>query len=353
MEEAWWRRPSTLPLFMLIFAVLIISFGGAIRIHDAGESCPDWPKCFGTYGFDISEEEQAAYWEENPDEIDSRGEDHRYTVFEIFLEWFHRFLVGVIAIPVLLNVLVAKRKVNFYGKTNLRTSVFIAILLFVQAIAGAITVFYDNADWSVALHLSLASIFTASILWQYMLTRVKEGAKWRFLDVALDFKTKYRKKFDLTAISVLILLILGAWVSSTAGGQYNQSCSVGFPDAWPQCNGQFFPSLDNSGILVQMIHRIGALLVGVVLIISLLRLKEEKEDFENSTPYYNALLYTTVLWFANLMIGAAYLIKAKIGEFPEWISLLHLLGGVSTFIVAASGPMMFRLSRSALPDNEE
>ena len=53
------------------------------------------------------------------------------------------------------------------------------------------------------------------------------------------------------------------------------------------------------------------------------------------------------------MIGAAYLIKAKIGEFLEWISLLHLLGGVSTFIVAASGPMMFRLSRSALPDNEE
>ena len=53
------------------------------------------------------------------------------------------------------------------------------------------------------------------------------------------------------------------------------------------------------------------------------------------------------------MIGAAYLIKAKIGEFPEWISLLHLLGGVSTFIVAASGPMMFRLSHSAIPDSEE
>ena len=56
MEPAWWRRPSTLPLMMLVFAILIISFGGAIRIHDAGESCPDWPKCFGTYGFDISEE---------------------------------------------------------------------------------------------------------------------------------------------------------------------------------------------------------------------------------------------------------------------------------------------------------
>ena len=69
--------------------------------------------------------------------------------------------------------------------------------------------------------------------------------------------------------------------------------------------------------------------------------------------YYNALFFTTILWFANLLIGAAYLIKAKIGEFPEWISLLHLLGGVSTFIVAASGPMMFRLSHSDLSDNEE
>ena len=122
---------------MLIFAVLIISFGGAIRIHDAGESCPDWPKCFGTYGFDISEDEQAAYWEENPEEIDSRGLEHRYTVFEIFLEWFHRFLVGVIAIPVLLNVYVAKRKIEFYGKQNFHGAIFIAILLFTQATVGA------------------------------------------------------------------------------------------------------------------------------------------------------------------------------------------------------------------------
>ena len=102
-----------------------------------------------------------------------------------------------------------------------------------------------------------------------------------------------------------------------------------------------------------MIHRIGALLVGLVLVVSLLKLKDGKANFQNSTPYYRVLLLTTLLWFANLMIGAAYLIKAKIGEFPEWISLLHLLGGVSTFIVAASGPMMFRLSHSAIPDSEE
>ncbi len=353
MASGWWRRPSTLPLIMLILAILIISFGGAIRIHDAGESCPDWPKCFGTYGFDISEDEQEEYWDKYPDEIDSRGLDHRYTVFEIFLEWFHRFLVGVIAIPVLLNIYVSKKNINDYGKINYHTSIFIAVLLFVQAFAGAMTVFYDNVDWSVALHLSLASIFTASILWQYKLTKVKEGANWSFIDVSKDFIEKYQSKFDYISISVLILLVLGAWVSSTAGGQYNQSCSVGFPDAWPQCNGQFLPSLDNSGILVQMIHRIGALIVGLILIFSCIKLRDSKDEYLNSKPYYSALFLTTALWFTNLMIGAAYLIKAEIGEFPEWISLLHLLGGVSTFIVSASGPMMFRLSKHALKDSEE
>ena len=353
MEPAWWRRPSTLPLMMLVFAILIISFGGAIRIHDAGESCPDWPKCFGTYGFDISEEEQEAYWEENPDEIDSRGIEHRYTVFEIFLEWFHRFLVGVIAIPVLLNLYVSKKGIDKYGKNNFYSAVFISVMLLIQAIAGAVTVFYDNADWSVALHLSLASIFTAAILWQYKLTRVVEKAPWSFTKVSTTFVNNYQKKFDLISISVLILLVLGAWVSSTAGGQYNQSCSVGFPDAWPQCNGEVLPSLDNSGVLVQMIHRIGALLVGIILIMSLLKLNHQKDDYDNSETYYKAMLFTTIFWFGNLLIGASYLIKAKIGEFPEWISLLHLLVGVTTFLVAASGPMMFRLTHYKDADCDE
>ena len=49
---------------------MVIALGGLIRINDAGESCPDWPTCFGTWGFDISAEEQGEWWEENPDEID-------------------------------------------------------------------------------------------------------------------------------------------------------------------------------------------------------------------------------------------------------------------------------------------
>ena len=40
---------------IVITTILVIALGGTIRIYDAGESCPDWPLCFGTFGFDISE----------------------------------------------------------------------------------------------------------------------------------------------------------------------------------------------------------------------------------------------------------------------------------------------------------
>ena len=71
---------AAVPLVVLAaVALLIVIVGGSIRINDAGESCPNAP-CFGTQHFVVSEEAQGAYWDANPDQIDSRGEDHRYGV---------------------------------------------------------------------------------------------------------------------------------------------------------------------------------------------------------------------------------------------------------------------------------
>ena len=98
---AVWYRSHQVPFMLAIIAFMIIATGGWVRISDAGESCPDWPTCFGTWGFDVSAEEQEQWWEENPDEVDSRGAEHRYTSDQIFTEWLHRGLVGIIGILVL------------------------------------------------------------------------------------------------------------------------------------------------------------------------------------------------------------------------------------------------------------
>ena len=90
--------------------ILVIAAGGVIRIYDAGESCPDWPTCFGTWGFDISEEEQKEWFDKNPSEIDSRGSSHTYTSFQIFTEWIHRLLAGALLGPlVILNWLLIRK----------------------------------------------------------------------------------------------------------------------------------------------------------------------------------------------------------------------------------------------------
>ena len=49
-----WYRSYYVPFGLAVIAFLIITTGGWIRINDAGESCPDWPTCFGTWGFDVS-----------------------------------------------------------------------------------------------------------------------------------------------------------------------------------------------------------------------------------------------------------------------------------------------------------
>ena len=325
-------------------ALLIITVGGTIRIHDAGESCPDWPQCFGTWGFAVDEAEQAAYWEANPDQIDSRGADHRYTIFEIFVEWFHRLLVGIIAVPILINAIVAQKLKSEYGEGLRNLAVVSGFLLIIQAIAGAITVYFDNADWTVAMHLSLASIFTSLLVWQYIAMRAHEGAQWAFLSTSKSFLNRQKKRLISITASVFILLILGAWVSSTAGGNYNQSCSIGFPNGWPKCQGSILPSIDGPGILVQMIHRFGAAIVGVILILTAARIRVDARDAGEGEAFSRAAEVVTGFWILNVFVGGMYIVFADSEEFPELISLLHLVFGVTSFIAAAVTLMMLRLA---------
>jgi len=328
-------------------AMVIIVVGGTIRIYDAGESCPDWPQCFGTWGFDISEEDQGE-WFNDTGEFDSRGPDKRYSTFEIFTEWVHRLLASLMAIPVLANFLIIWKRKEIYGDNLVKVSFFTGILLTVQGIAGMVTVKFDNADWSVALHLGLASLFVFILLWQYLLMRKLEGAKWSVFSVPDGFKQSEYKRVLILTGAVFLLLILGAWVSSSANA--NQGCSVGFPDGWPKCQGDIFPSLDNSGILIQMVHRLGAGVVGVALIFGGMRIREKADEFAVDKKYSQLLDLTTGFWFINVILGGMYVVLAKNADFPESISLLHLVIGVASFLCAAICLILLQISEVGVED---
>ena len=309
--------------------MVVIGLGGLIRIYDAGESCPDWPLCFGTFGFDISEEEQEAWYIENPDEVDSRGSGHRYTTFQIFTEWLHRILAGLVLGPlVILNWYMlrgSEEKVKF-------ASTLTVVLIVWQGGIGWLTVEMDNLHWSVALHLSSALAFTMSMFWLWLtLTRMEDGVpEWLRFDYSISRKWKVRVGF--LSLGAFVSIFSGTFVSTTPGANFG--CGVdGLPDSWPLCNGKIIDSVEDVVAQSQIIHR---WFVGLMLIALIFASYSISNENSGNNVLRNWIWGSTFLFFVNTSIGAIYVLSWDLEEgFFEFLSLVHLMMASLTFVTMA------------------
>ena len=314
---------------MIGLTVVVIGLGGLIRIYDAGESCPDWPLCFGTFGFDISEEEQEAWYIENPDEVDSRGSGHRYTTFQIFTEWIHRILAGLVLGPlVILNWYMlrgSEEKVKF-------ASTLTVVLIVWQGGIGWLTVEMDNLHWSVALHLSSALAFTMSMFWLWLtLTRTEDGLPdWLRFDISISKKWKVR--VGLLSIGAFVSIFSGTYVSTTPGANFG--CGVdGLPDSWPLCNGKIIDSIEDVVAQSQIIHR---WFVGLMLIALIFASYSISNEQSGNNVLRNWIWGSTFLFLVNTSIGAVYVLSWDLEEgFFEFLSLVHLMMASLTFVTMA------------------
>ena len=309
--------------------MIVIGLGGLIRIYDAGESCPDWPLCFGTIGFDISEEEQEAWYIENPDEVDSRGSGHRYTTFQIFTEWFHRILAGLVLGP----LVILNRYMLRGGEEKVKFASTLTVVLIVwQGAIGWLTVEMDNLHWSVALHLSSALAFTMSMFWLWLtLTRTEDGLpKWLRFDYSISKKWKVR--VGLLSLGAFVSIFSGTFVSTTPGANFG--CGVdGLPDSWPLCNGKIVDSVEDVVAQSQIIHR---WFVGLMLIALIFASYSISNENSGNNVLRNWIWGSTFLFFVNTSIGAIYVLSWDLEEgFFEFLSLVHLMMASLTFVTMA------------------
>ena len=309
--------------------MIVIGLGGLIRIYDAGESCPDWPLCFGTIGFDISEEEQEAWYIENPDEVDSRGSGHRYTTFQIFTEWFHRILAGLVLGP----LVILNRYMLRGGEEKVKFASTLTVVLIVwQGAIGWLTVEMDNLHWSVALHLSSALAFTMSMFWLWLtLTRMEDGLPgWLRFDYSISKKWKVR--VGLLSLGAFVSIFSGTFVSTTPGANFG--CGVdGLPDSWPLCNGKIVDSVEDVVAQSQIIHR---WFVGLMLIALISASYSISNEQSGNNVLRNWIWASTFLFFANTSIGAIYVLSWDLEEgFFEFLSLVHLMMASLTFVTMA------------------
>lgn len=301
-----YAKLSTFTLF-LTYAVIII--GAATRVYGAGMSCPDWPTCYGVWN------------PFHPNTMPPGGfvvEGVIYEKWQVALEWTHRLLAALVGgCMLLLAVGAAKRARHEWLPLGIAF-----VLLLVQVKLGAVTVWLNNINWSVALHLGTAMLLFGALAWHrravaagvppYNVPATPKGIK--LLALAL-------------APLVLVLMMVGAYVSTSYAGGV---CGGLF-----SCDGQWWPYDVQQH--VHMMHRylaVGLLAAGIAF----LALAKRKAPWLR----HAAKAFHGVLWVqAALGVATLYSFTLYPGHY-ELLSVAHLAWGTVVWLVALGIILNFR-----------
>ena len=212
---------------LAVATVGLMVLGALVRANGAGLACPDWPLCFGEVipGFDL----------------------------KIAFEWSHRVVAGCIALVFLLLAALCLKHPSL-RKTVGPLVIATGLILALQILLGALTVWKLLAVWSVTSHLLTANVFVVCLC--LLSAQLSEQAS----PIVRERKiSRGRLWLILGTMALLALQIaLGGLMSSTYAG-------LVCPD-WPTCiDGQWFPGWQGArGI--HLLHRV----VGYTLIVVLL-----------------------------------------------------------------------------------
>ena len=265
-----------------------IFWGGVVRLSKSGLGCADnWPLCNGkVYPF----------WEQ-----------------PVLIEYIHRLIALLISVLVatLLVVIWRTQRRNrwLFGPALLAVAFFI-----VQALLGAIVVWFELKSGLVMVHLatSMLLLATLGVLTVHAFPRpvLARGARLvgfdRFPALALS-----------ATVFAYIVLLSGAYTTSQHAGA---ACTT-----WPLCNGRLVPldgTLFPTG--VQMVHRLFAYALALILIPLFLRARRNKAAF----PLFARLTGIACgLVLLQITIGVVQVVNLL----PGWLVSLHIGNAAALF----------------------
>ncbi|GLH40853.1 COX15/CtaA family protein [Pseudomonas moraviensis] len=252
-----------LALFATLLALVVVLLGAYTRLTHAGLGCPDWPGCYGFISVPKSEAQLAHAELHFPD---APVEAHKG-----WNEMIHRYFAGTLGL--LISVLAGRAWVNRRDPGQpVKLPLFLLAVVIAQAAFGMWTVTLKLWPQVVTGHL-LGGFATLSLL--FLLTLRLSG-------VLPALTVPKRLQYWATAGLLLVIgqIALGGWVSSN----YAAVACIDFPT----CHGQWLPPADfangfhltqhigpnylggqldsDARTAIHLTHRIGALLVTVVLL---------------------------------------------------------------------------------------
>ncbi|MBW4029415.1 MAG: hypothetical protein HIU57_01895 [Acidobacteria bacterium] len=201
----------------------LIVLGSAVRVTDSGMGCKGWPLCTGSQGSVAS--------------------------FHPLMEESHRLLASVVTVLIVVLAWSVRRNgraVHLRGPSVAAVGVIV-----VQIVLGAVTVFANNAPFTVALHLLTATLFLGVVSVTAVVAFVAPDRSWSL--------RRGLGPLAWAALVGLYAVIVSGSIVVNAGAQ--SACA-----SWPVC---LHSPVATGLLVVQMIHR-SIVLVGSVMAVAFL-----------------------------------------------------------------------------------
>ncbi len=249
----------------LCFVVVIL--GAWTRLVDAGLGCPDWPGCYGFAGIPMSAERIEI--------AEMRFPDAPVEVDKAWPEMVPRYFAGILGLVILGLAIFSWRRRQDPEQPVVLPFILLAVVT-MQAAFGAWTVTLKLWPQVVVAHL-LGGFLTLSLLW---LLALRLG--WRREAAAGDMGALLQRLRPWAVVGMVLLVLqiaLGGWVSANYA-------ALACPD-FPTCQGRWWPEADfahgfnvlqevgpnylgglmysEGRIAIHLTHRIGAIIVALVL----------------------------------------------------------------------------------------
>ena len=313
------RTGFGLALAATLLALLVVLLGAYTRLTHAGLGCPDWPGCYGFLGVPMSEHGQALAEERFP--------EAPLEVAKGWIEMVHRYFAGLLGLLVLSLAVQALRRRVADGQP-LRLPLALLGLVLLQAAFGMWTVTLKLWPQVVTAHL-LGGFATLSLL--FLLTLRLSGA----CPLLPVISSRLRALAALALALVVGQIALGGWVSSN----YAAVACVDLPT----CHGEWLPAMDfangfhltqhigpnylggqldsDARTAIHMSHRIGALLVTLVLLVLAWRLWAARQR-RLAAVLLLALATQVSLGISNVLL-----------HLPLTVAVAHNGGGAALLLV--------------------